>query len=80
MGQEDGWVHNEWLRSHSCNGHYHLLRLVIYLKWHIEKCLRKWLRIRWKFKISEDNDLAELTIVLLGLLALLMLPYSLSFT
>ena len=36
MGQEDGWVHNEWLYSHSCNGHYHLLRLVIYLKWHIE--------------------------------------------
>ena len=36
MGQEDGWVHNEWLCSHSCNGHYHLLRLVIYLKWHIE--------------------------------------------
>ncbi|MCI5916660.1 MAG: hypothetical protein MRZ57_04240, partial [Bacteroidales bacterium] len=36
MGQEDGRLHNEWLRCHSCSGHNNLLRLVVQLKWYIE--------------------------------------------
>ena len=36
MGQEDGQLHIEWLHACRCSGHYHVLRLVLQLKYQAE--------------------------------------------